>query len=550
MTEWLLSGHNTQESFDISRPIIRAMGEATLDDQITWFVGRLAGSKKILDPSLKPSAFIQGHCYLNLNYFVRNMGAVLPFDPASVGVPVEQIPHDWRPPSAPLLQKLALPWRFVCTYRWAAHFYRYRLPALRSALENLYWQIGENPDVPLSTLWRPFEPDLYNEAEDNARAHIAIALTITALDGMLRQQAPELLPLFAGEATATSLMGQRIWELRDIAEQCGPEVRRMLEEGIADLETYQALPEAAPLVEGVRAFLRQYGYRGFQYEVDWASERLADRPEHILLTIAGQLREGQSPQARADAARQHALESLRRMNSLQRALWQRILRWGRQLISWREESKSLAALRQATYGLAARRLARHFYPDQPDDVLMFYTLDEFLAFVRSRGEQRVPMDTLERRRAEYELHRNQPPPPELIWYNPETGYWRPAGETEEVTPAGLVTHFQGIPASPGEGPVEGIALVTNDPLEASRRLLKMEGPVILVTRLTDPAWSSLFRRLSGVVTELGGVISHAAIVARENGLPAVVGVAEVTRHIRDGQRLRIDGRTGTVEVLG
>ncbi len=160
------------------------------------------------------------------------------------------------------------------------------------------------------------------------------------------------------------------------------------------------------------------------------------------------------------------------------------------------------------------------------------------------------MDILERRRAEYELHRNQPPPPELIWYNPETGYWRPAGEAEKVTPAGLVTHFQGIPASPGEGPVEGIALVTNDPLEAGRRLLRMEGPVILVTRLTDPAWSGLFRRLSGVVTELGGVISHAAIVARENGLPAVVGVAGVTRHIRDGQRLRLDGRSGIVEVLG
>ncbi|MGC8947655.1 MAG: hypothetical protein ACP5N6_16095, partial [Anaerolineae bacterium] len=303
MTEWLLSGHNTQESFDISRPIIRTMGEATLDDQITWFVGRLAGNKKILDTTLKPSAFIQGHCYLNINYFVRNMGAVLPFDPASVGVPAEQVPNEWRPPSVPFPVKLALPWRFLNTYRWAAHFYRQRLPALRSALEEAYWQLRENPETSLSTVWHLFEPTLYTEAEDNARAHITIALTITALDGLLRQHAPELLPLFAGEATATSLMGQRIWELRGIAKKCGPEVCRMLEEGIADLEAYQFLPGAAPLVEGVRAFLRQYGYRGFQYEVDWASERLADRPEHILLAVAGQLQEAQSPQARAEAAR-------------------------------------------------------------------------------------------------------------------------------------------------------------------------------------------------------------------------------------------------------
>jgi phosphohistidine swiveling domain-containing protein len=72
---------------------------------------------------------------------------------------------------------------------------------------------------------------------------------------------------------------------------------------------------------------------------------------------------------------------------------------------------------------------------------------------------------------------------------------------------------------------------------------------VLITRLTDPAWSSLFRRLSAVVTELGGVISHAAIVARENGLPAVVGVPGITRRVRDGQRLRVDGAAGTVEVL-
>ena len=91
--------------------------------------------------------------------------------------------------------------------------------------------------------------------------------------------------------------------------------------------------------------------------------------------------------------------------------------------------------------------------------------------------------------------------------------------------------------------------MTNDPLEAGQRLLQLSGPVVLVTHLTDPAWSGLFRRLSAVVTELGGVISHAAIVARENGLPAVVGVTGITLAVRDGQRLRVDGATGVVEIL-
>jgi pyruvate,water dikinase len=97
--------------------------------------------------------------------------------------------------------------------------------------------------------------------------------------------------------------------------------------------------------------------------------------------------------------------------------------------------------------------------------------------------------------------------------------------------------------------VEGVALVTNDPYEAGQMLLETEGPVVLVTRLTDPAWSSLFARLAAVVTERGGVISHAAIIARENGLPAVASVPDVTQRIRNGQRVRVDGYSGVVEIL-
>jgi len=544
MTEWLLSGHNTQETTGVARPVTVTMTEHGLDAQISWFLGRLAGDTSDFDPTLKPSAVVQGRLYLNINYYARNMAAVMPFDPESVGVPAGLVEVTTEVPRGRLLR---LPFRFRRTYRWAANFYRRVLPDLDRRLREVYWQLREGPDDPLPLIWSLFEPEFYTRTRDTDRAHIVIALTITALDGVLRQRAPQLLSLFAGEATATSLIGQRIWELRQEVERCSPRVRRMLEGGVVELAAYEALPTARPLVEGVRAFLREYGHRGFRYEADFETERLADRPEHILLAVAGQLSEGEPPEVRAEAARQVALEALGRMSPAARPLWRRILRWGRQLISWREDSKSNIALRQATYGLAARYLARHFYPHHPDDTMMFYTLEEFLAFVRSRGEERVDMGTLDRRRAQFELYQTQPPPPELIWYDPHTHHWRPALEQEEAVTG--VTRLQGIAASAGSGPAEGVAVVTNDPLDAARRLLQLEGPVVLVTRLTDPAWSSLFRRLSAVVTELGGVISHAAIVARENGLPAVVGVPEVTRQVRDGQLLRVDGSTGVVEVL-
>jgi len=322
----------------------------------------------------------------------------------------------------------------------------------------------------------------------------------------------------------------------------------MLRERVFDLEAYKALPAAQPFVDAVQEFLRTYGHRGFKFEFDWDTDRLADQPGYLLLAVASQL-DVESPAVRAQEAQEAGLQALARMNPARRLLWKRLLRWAQQLISWREESKTHVALFQATYGLAARYLAGHFYPDQPDDVMMYYTIDEFLAFARSQGQERLDLETLNWRRAQFELHEEQDPPPELIWYDPATQHWRPAMEKEREDAGQEVHHLKGIAASGGRGPAEGIALVTNDPIEAGRRLLDMDDRVVLVTRLTDPAWSGLFPRLSAIVTELGGVISHAAIVARENGLPAVVGIPEATRLIRDGQHLRVDGTEGTVEVL-
>lgn len=72
---------------------------------------------------------------------------------------------------------------------------------------------------------------------------------------------------------------------------------------------------------------------------------------------------------------------------------------------------------------------------------------------------------------------------------------------------------------------------------------------ILVTAFTDPSWTPLFISLSGLVTEVGGRMTHGAVIAREYGLPAVVGVVNATSIIKDGQKIRINGSEGYVEVL-
>jgi pyruvate,water dikinase len=71
----------------------------------------------------------------------------------------------------------------------------------------------------------------------------------------------------------------------------------------------------------------------------------------------------------------------------------------------------------------------------------------------------------------------------------------------------------------------------------------------LVTPYTDPSWTPLFLTAAGLVTEVGGLMTHGAVIAREYGLPAVVGVEQATRLIRDGQRIRVNGTAGYIELL-
>ncbi len=100
----------------------------------------------------------------------------------------------------------------------------------------------------------------------------------------------------------------------------------------------------------------------------------------------------------------------------------------------------------------------------------------------------------------------------------------------------------GLPVSAGT--IEGRARVILDMAKAD-----LEPGDILVTTYTDPSWTPLFLTIKGLVTEVGGLMTHGAVIAREYGLAAVVGVEHATRLIRDGQRIRVNGTDGYVEIL-
>src|SRR5437870_11571780 len=142
----------------------------------------------------------------------------------------------------------------------------------------------------------------------------------------------------------------------------------------------------------------------------------------------------------------------------------------------------------------------------------------------------------------------------ILYVSPEVSLWElkasmalitsdgeiVAGEYKrENLPAGAIV---GLPVS--SGVIEGRARVALNLEDAV-----LEKGDILVTCFTDPSWTPLFVSINGLVTEVGGLTTHGAVIAREYGLPAVVGVENATKLIKDGQRIRVHGTEGYVEIL-
>jgi pyruvate,water dikinase len=107
----------------------------------------------------------------------------------------------------------------------------------------------------------------------------------------------------------------------------------------------------------------------------------------------------------------------------------------------------------------------------------------------------------------------------------------------------VASHIEGLGGSPGV--VEGVARVVLT-VEQFDRVRKGD---IVVCQMTNPAWVALFTKMAGLVTDAGGLTSHAAVLAREFAIPAVIGTSSATRKIKDGDRIRVNGTTGVVDIL-
>jgi pyruvate,water dikinase len=207
----------------------------------------------------------------------------------------------------------------------------------------------------------------------------------------------------------------------------------------------------------------------------------------------------------------------------------------RTFIGYREYPKYGIVSRYFVYKQAlleeAERLVQVRVPREREDIC-YLTFQEFHEVVRTHqaDDQRIRP-----RKKAFRSYQALTPPRVLT----SDGEAIAGAYRRDDVPAGALA---GLPVSAGT--IEGRARVILNLAEAD-----LESGDILVTAYTDPSWSPLFIAIAGLVTEVGGLMTHGAVIAREYGLPAVVGVVQATRLIQDGQRIRVHGTDGYVEIV-
>ncbi len=369
--------------------------------------------------------------------------------------------------------------------------------------------------------------------------------------------------LLEGFDNKTMLIGRELWQLSRLARAAAPVYRVLTEEPTAQVcSSLAGFAEGRAFLAGLHRFLDTYGHRSNLW--DWCRPSWHDDPTPVINSLKTYVvqpdRDLPAEQAAAVARREAAIAGARealggypepvvtRFEQLLKAA--QIAQVLTEDHAYYTDFNGFGWIHRVFYEWG-RRFTLAGRLNQPDDVF-YLKLQELQAMM---GDPTMDCRALtQQRRAEIAFWETYEEPRELgvrseaplYAYSPEARrtlrYLRLSiTESAAETEAGNV--LQGQAASSGK--VRGRARVIQTLAEAYR----LEKGDILVTATTGPSWTPLFLTVAGVVTDMGGVLSHSAIVSREYHLPAVVGTCRATERIQDGQWIEVDGDQGIVTLL-
>ncbi|MDE2998200.1 MAG: PEP-utilizing enzyme [Gemmatimonadota bacterium] len=319
-----------------------------------------------------------------------------------------------------------------------------------------------------------------------------------------------------------------------------PGLRRILETGEDGAFLRRMTAGEGRFASRFEAFIQGYGERAANRDFTYA--RWRERPEIVVQMLrqnlcAESVPLRKEPRETMQAAESKVFERLSEtpFGSVRVVVFRHVLRYARIYIGLREElrfhlDRLFAGYRSVFLGLADHLVSRGLLR-RKDDVFFLTCGEVENAF---RGGPAPSEDEILRRIADFERARIRQP--FYFWIDGR-------GENPVVDEDQDAHRLQGVGTSPGTA--TGFARLIRGP-EAFGTLGQGE---VLVALGTDPGWTPLFRRASAVVTEIGGVLNHSSVIAREYRVPAVVGVSGATRRIRTGDRVTVDGSRGVVEIF-
>ncbi len=331
--------------------------------------------------------------------------------------------------------------------------------------------------------------------------------------------------------------GLALWHIAEMARTDDP-AREMIQSVPAGELAVDALPEG-PTRRALDKFIAAYGFRSAR-EAEIATPRWREDPSLLFATLSAHLA-GDGRERPVDAERRQRQVRDSAATELDRLLpgpaamaVRHLLSLVQRFMRLRERLRShvtliLGMFREVALDASRRLAARE--PGIGHDAAFFLTLEELHAVLK--GDQRSLSALVRQRRRQYERDSSLDDPPDtFVGYPPEVP--APIPDTDALT---------GLAASSGR--VRGRARVLSSPADASA----LAYGEILVAPYADVGWSPLFTVAGAVVTDLGGPLSHASIVAREYGVPSVVNVKHGTRVIETGDLVEVDGDAGTVRIL-
>ena len=345
----------------------------------------------------------------------------------------------------------------------------------------------------------------------------------------------------------TSEMGLQLLDVADVIRPY-PEVIEYLQRVKKDdnfLDELVQFEGGQETRDAIDAYLNKYGMR-CAGEIDITKTRWSEKPTTLVPMILNNIKNFEAneshrkfEQGRKEALKkeQELLDRLKQLPDGEQKVKEtkRMIDLVRNFAGYREYPKYRIVSRYFAYKQAlmkeAEKLVQARVLHEKEDIY-YLSFEELREVVRSN---KLDYQVISKRKEDLKLYEKLTPPRVFT----SDGEVITSAYNRENLPAGAIV---GLPVS--SGVIEGRARVILRMEDAD-----LEDGDILITSFTDPSWTPLFVSIKGLVTEVGGLMTHGAVIAREYGLPAVVGMENATKLIKDGQRIRVNGTDGYVEIL-